>query len=291
MNLKPWEYFIAVAEELHFGKAAAQLHMAQPPLSRQIQQLERELGVQLLERTNRRVKLTPAGEVFLKQARKTLEQASHAVQLTRRTHHGEAGHLTIGFVTSASSFVLPGIIRKLRVQYPNVDLTLKTATSLEQISMLQQDQLDVGLIREEGVPEDLHTHVVRKESLAAIIPPGHPLSNDGRINLSDLASVPLILYPRADHPAIYDKIVAHCHLAGFEPMVAQEANETAIVGLVAAGLGIALVIGEDHVLPPKGPSLKLLGGDIPSWCLVLAWKQNSQLISNLSEVISSLCFT
>ncbi len=251
MNLRQWEYFVAVAEELHFGRAATRLHMAQPPLSRQIQQLEHELGVALLSRTNRRVTLTPAGEVFLQQARQVLNQTAHAVQLTQQTHRGESGHLTMGFVTSASTRVLPQILRAFRRHYPHVSLTLTASTSLEQFSMLQGNRMDVGLVRTVGMPKHLHHHVIREEPFAAIVPGNHPLTRCDRINLSDLANEPLILYPRADHPAIYDQMIAYCRAAGFEPRMAQEASETPIVGLVAAGLGIALVIGKDYLLPPN----------------------------------------
>ena len=290
MNLRQWEYFVAVAEELHFGRAAVRLHMAQPPLSRQIQQLEHALGVSLLVRTNRRVTLTPAGEVFLQQARQVLEQTAQAVQLTQRTHRGEAGHLTMGFVASASYRVLPQILRAFHRQYPNVDLTLTARTSLEQFAMLQGEQMDVGLVRMVGIPGDLPIRVIREEPLAAIIPGGHPLTRCDRINLSDLANLPLILYPRADHPAIYDQIIAYCRAAGFEPRVVQEASETPIVGLVTAGVGIALVIGKDYLLPPNGPMIHLFNDPIPPWRLALAWHRHSSLITNLLNVIARESF-
>lgn len=156
--------------------------------------------------------------------------------------------------------------------------------------MLRHERLDVGLVRTVGIPEDLYSCVIRDEPLAAIIPNDHPLSKSKRIDLGDLSNVPLILYPRTEHPAIYDHIVAHCRAAGFEPHVTQEANETAIVGLVTAGLGIAVVIGNDYFLPPGGPTIHLFNDPNPSWKLALVWQGHSPLISNLLDVISCESF-
>ncbi len=210
-NLRFWEYFVAVAEERHFGRAAARLHMAQPPLSRQIQQLEQRLDVRLLYRTNRQ-ELTPAGVVFLDHARRVLADAARAVEETQATARGEAGCLRMGFVSSASHRVLPQLLPVFRARYPHVRMSLTVGTSLEQITMLQNDQLDVGLVRSVGLPDTFHARQVEAAPLAAILLPEDPLALRDRLTLSDLAGRPLVVYPRVDNPAIYDGIVAQCRV-------------------------------------------------------------------------------
>ena len=275
MELRHLRYFVAVAEELHFGRAAARLHMAQPPLSRQIQMLERELGVSLFVRRNRRVDLTTAGQTFLEGASRTLETADLAVRDAQRAARGEIGRLALGFVGSAAYAVLPSLLRAFRMRYPAVELSLQAMTSQEQVVAFQQRRIHIGILRPPVGERMLTLHPVARESLVVVVPESHPLAQFERVPLAALADQPLILYPRADGPGIHDAIVSLCLHAGFTPRIVQEAAEmTTIAGLVAGGIGIALVLASIEHLHSWGVVYRSADGDIPSWELALAWRQD-----------------
>ncbi|CAN5149173.1 LysR substrate-binding domain-containing protein [soil metagenome] len=241
MELRHLRYFVAVAEELHFHRAAERLHIAQPPLSQQIKQLEAELGTMLLRRTSRRVELTDAGHVFLGWARRMLRDADLAVESARRTARGELGWLTVGFVDSASYGLLPHILRAYRARAPGVQLELRELTTEHQLSALS-DELDVGLVRELNDLPGLVLTPLLVEPLVAALPPGHRLSERSRIPLAELAAEGFVLFPRPRVPYVYDHIVSLCRSAGFSPRLAQEALQyPTMLGLVAAGFGVALV--------------------------------------------------
>src|SRR3954453_15892050 len=202
MELRHLRYFVAVAEELHFGRAARRLQLAQPPLSRQIQGLEQELGVRLLERTKRHVELTPAGKVFLEHARKLLTEADHAVAAARRAARGEIGRLAIGFVGAATYSALPELLRVFHTRFPDVELVLYEMTSAHQHDALREGRIEVGFVRP-AIPDDtLARRVARGEPLVAALPAGHRLARrDEPIPLSDLAGEPFILFPRDPRPS------------------------------------------------------------------------------------------
>lgn len=275
MELRHLRYFVAVAEELHFGRAAARLHIAQPPLSRQIQLLERELGVSLFIRRHRRIELTTAGLVFLEGARRTLATAEIAGHDAQRAERGEIGRLALGFVGSATYAVLPALLRAFRMRYPEVELSLQAMTTQEQVAAFQQRRIQVGMLRPPVGERMLALRTVAREPLVVALPESHPLARHERVPLETLADEPLILYPRADGPGVHDAIVHLCRQAGFTPRIAQEAGEMqTIAGLVAGGIGVALVIAAIEHLHSWGVTYRPVDGDIPSWELALAWRHD-----------------
>jgi LysR family transcriptional regulator, benzoate and cis,cis-muconate-responsive activator of ben and cat genes len=246
MELRHLRYFVAVAEELHFGRAAKRLEMAQPPLSIQIQRLEKELGVKLLERTQRHVELTAAGKVFLERARRVLEQAELAIHAAQRAGRGETGSLAVGFVGSATYGVLPEVLRLFRRRFPDVDLMLYEMGSTAQQRAVVEGRLHLGLIRtprdNAGLDEALAQQVVQREPLVVALPKGHALTELETLPLIQLAAEPFILFPREGRPSYGDLVLEACAKAGFVPRVTQQTQEMqTAVSLVAAGMGVTLV--------------------------------------------------
>jgi DNA-binding transcriptional LysR family regulator len=208
MELRHLRYFIAVAEELHFGRAARRLAMSQPPLSQQIRSLEEEIGVVLLLRTKRQVELTAAGEVFLSEARKTIAQSGQAIRAAQRAARGETGQLAVGFVSSAVYGQVPSIFRLMRSRYPEVSLHLQDLTSEEQVEALKANRIDVGLIRPPVfAAESLAMQVIWREPLMAVLPLGNPLTRETEIAVEALAEEPFIQIPRHVAPGFYDQFI------------------------------------------------------------------------------------
>ncbi|MEZ2278761.1 MAG: LysR substrate-binding domain-containing protein [Microcoleus sp.] len=222
MELRHLRYFIAVAEELNFTRAAEKLHMAQPPLSQQIQQLETELGFQLFRRTKRTVTLTEAGQVFFEESKKILLQLDRAIQLGQQTNRGELGQLTIGFVSSASHNVVPAILQAFRTLHPTVKLELREMTTNQQLHQLREGQIDIGFIRP-PVDEGINSEIVFREPLIVALPQTHQLADRAQVELRQLSAEPFILFPRSLAPGLYDRIISFCQQAGFSPIAAQEA--------------------------------------------------------------------
>jgi DNA-binding transcriptional LysR family regulator len=244
MELRHLRYFVAVAEELHFSRAAERLHIAQPPLSQQIRRLEDELGVRLFERTRRRVLLTDAGRMVLEEARRTLAQAARVVNVARRSAEGAAGFLRIGFSSSAPYTTLPAILRRFRAQFPDVKLSLFERSSEEQVELLAADAIDAAFVRRpvENAPASLIVKTILREPLVLALPQSHRLRRRRAVEVRALADESFILFPRHAAPGLYDQIAAMCRRAGFQPTVAQEAVQMqTIVSLVSAGLGVAIV--------------------------------------------------
>ena len=241
MELRHLRYFLAVAEELHFGRAAEKLHIAQPPLSQQIQQLERELGFPLFLRANRRVTLTAGGTVFLHDIRHSLASIEQAVQAARRADQGETGTLAVGFSTSATFEVLPALLSAFRARRPEVALSLYELNAAEQKRALLDRRLDVGLARP-SIPDDgLTVEAVLREPLIAALPETHPLARQDSLTLADLSDEPFVLSPENPRPSYADMVKTLCAGAGFVPRVVQEAREMpTLLSLVAAGLGVTL---------------------------------------------------
>lgn len=242
MELRQLRYFVAVAEELHFRRAAQRLHIAQPPLSQQIQKLERELGVELFRRTNRRVELTDAGRVFLEEARRTLTNAGHAVDAVRSAARGEVGWLRLGFVGSVSYDLLPRLLSEFRERYPGVQMELRQLTTEEQMEALEKGDIELGIARELEPANGLTIVPLLRERLFAALPAGHSLASREEVGLTELAEDSFITVPRREVPRLYDNFVYLCRAAGFDPKITQEALQyPTILGLVSAGLGVAIV--------------------------------------------------
>ena len=245
MELRHLRYFIAVAEELHFGRAAERLGISQPPLSQQIQALEEEIGARLFERTNRRVELTDAGRLFLDESRQVLAQVDKAVLLARRAHLGELGELKIGFTSSAPfTSTIPSSIHAFRKAYPDVHLDLQEMSSRQVLKALLEESLQVGVIRPLALPDAVHWGELFREPLGAVLRADHPLaagSEDG-LAIAALAEEPFVFFPRSYGTGLYDQVIALTRQAGFSPRIAQEASEAmTIIGLVSAGLGVSIL--------------------------------------------------
>lgn len=243
MELRQLRYFIAVAEELHFRRAAARLHISQPPLSQQIRALEDELGYPLLARTRRRVELTAAGESFLRDARALLSELDGAVEAARRIDAGQTGRLRVNFVGSALLSIVPGIVQRFRAVRPAVEIELRERSTVEQLRAVAAGVVDVGLVRPpiEDVPE-LRTQTVLRERTVAALPSGHELASLRRIPLRRLGSEPLVMFPRSQAPGFHDLLMSVMSAPGTHPQVVQYAPEMlTIIGLVATGIGVSLV--------------------------------------------------
>lgn len=275
MELRHLHYFIAVAEELHFSRAAERLHISQPPLSQQIQSLENELGVKLFERTKRQVHLTEAGEVFLERSYQVLAQLEQAIAVTQQIGRGEVGKLAIGFVDSAMYTLLPEIFRVFREHFPAVEMRLHELTTQEQIQSLHHKQIDIGIVRSAISELGLSVECLLPESLVLALPENHPLSAQTQVSLSALADELFILFPAKLGPVFYEQIIHSCQQAGFRPKVVQEAVQMqTIVGLVAAGLGIAIVPASMQNFHRSGVIYRPLQEQIPKTGLYLAWRQH-----------------
>mgnify|MGYP005820119093 CR=1 FL=1 len=269
MELRHLRYFVAVAEELHFGRAALRLHRAQPPLSQQIRQLEAELGSPLFLRAHRRVRLTEAGRAFLDGARATLARAEQAIAEARRAARGETGALAVGFVASATYGLVPALFRAFRRRHPGVALSLSELSTAEQLAALRAGTIHLGLGRPPADDPALAAEPLLDEPLWVALSAGHRLARGRAVPLPALAAEPFVLFPRRPRPGWADRILGHCLEAGFRPAVAQEALElSTALALVAAGMGVTLVPGSVRTrrlagvvyrpLAPPAPVTRLL---------------------------------
>ena len=279
MELRHLRYFIAVAEELHFGRAAKKLHISQPPLSMQIRALENELGVTLLNRTQRSVALTQAGNALLGEARHILACVGQAVLTTRRASRGEIGELAIGFISVADYNVLPVVLREFRRAFPLVNLTLRESTSDAQLRDLAAGRIDVGFVLPPINEPSLESVPILREPLIAALPEKHPLARRrGKLALEKLKDAPFILFPRPYAPGLYDDVVSCCKAAGFSPRVEQEAIQMqTIVSLVSAELGVALIPASLTNLRRTGVTYKSLRGGSPLTEVRLVWRRGDDL--------------
>jgi DNA-binding transcriptional LysR family regulator len=262
VELRQLRYFVAVAEELHFRRAAARLHISQPPLSQQIARLEDELGARLLNRTRRRVELTPAGDAFLRDARAALAQIEAAAATAQRIDTGHAGTLRVSFVGSALLSIVPGIVQRFRGARPEVEIELHERSTVDQLRALSAGVIDIGLVRPPvDAAADLCTEVVLRERTVAAIPAGHPLARLRRVPLARLATEPLVLFPRAQAPGFHDLLTGRLAATGTSPRVVQYAPEMlTIIGLVAAGIGVSPVPASVSRLALDGVTYRPLTG-------------------------------
>ncbi len=278
MELRHLRYFVTVAEQLHFGRAAQRLGIAQPPLSKQIKALEDQIGVLLLLRTKRRVELTAAGTVFVHEARKILADADRAVHVAQRAARGEIGQLEVGFVSGAVYGKVPSIFRLVRTRYPEISLVLKDLTTEEQIEAIQAHRLDIGLIRPPVVvSESLVMQVIGQEPLVVVLPSTHRLAKRRKIALETLAGEPFLQVPRHVAPGFYDQFLNICAQAGFLPQIVQEARTTqTIVSLVAVGMGVSIVPASLRSLQRTGVVYRPLEGPAPTTELAVLWRPDDE---------------
>lgn len=256
MELRHLRYFIAVAENLHFGRAAEALGISQPPLSQQIQTLELEVGARLFDRTNRRVALSEAGRLFLDEARQVLAQVDKAADVARRAQLGELGELKIAFTSSAPfNSSISKAIHAFRTAFPAVHLHLREMSSQEVADALQENAVEIGFMRPLPLPETLHPVELFREPLVAVVNASHPLAAlpEEALPLAALAEEPFVFFPRSYGSGLYAQLLALAQAAGFSPHFAQEASEAmTIIGLVSAGLGVS-------VLPASYQAIRISG--------------------------------
>lgn len=276
VDLLHMRHFVAVAEELHFGRAAARLGMAQPPLSQSIKRLEEALGFRLFERTRRKVELTPAGRVFLQEARRTLQQADETVRLARRAASEDLAELSISFTSAALYRVLPAALRAHRERFPGREIRLDERATDAQIVGLQDGSVDLGFVTpplKAGTGLDVET--VSRERFHVAVSAKSSFAGRDSIALQELSSEAFVLFPYTQGPELHGKLVAACRQAGFLPRVGQEARQMhTILSLVAAEMGVALV--------PEGASSMRVEGvvivsllDVPddlTWDLAMVWR-------------------
>jgi len=235
--------FVAVAETLHFNRAAQRLHMAQPPLSQAIRRLESEIGATLFERTNRSVALTPAGAAFLESARRILDSLEAGVAHARRVAQGMDGHLTLTFINIAPYPSLLRALRDFRSGYPAVAFTLQEATTQEQVQALEAGRADIGFMRAPGATTpSLQFETLLSEPIHVALPAEHPLAAAAVVELAALKDEPFVASPRRLGQGFHDQLIQLCQAAGFVPRVAQEARQLqTVAALVSAGFGVALL--------------------------------------------------
>lgn len=278
LELRQLRYFVAVAEEKHFGRAAIRLHMTQPPLSQTIQALEDMLGTPLFVRTKRSVALTPAGQALLPEAQRLLQQAATLPDLARRAASGASGLLSLSFISTADYSILPPLLQRFRARYPQVQIDLREATTDVQLEDLMQGKIDAGLLLP-PLPDKaaavLDYLPVLSEPLVAALPAGS-VRGKQPIALKSVRELPLIIFPRRISPAFHDTILSCFRDAGVTPHIGQEAIQMqTIVGLVSAGMGMALVPQSVSNLQRPGVDYRPLAGKAPLIETGLAWRRDS----------------
>ncbi len=279
-ELRQLRHFLTVAEELHFGRAADRLHMTQPPLSQSIANLEELLGAPLFLRNRRQVALTPAGTALLPEARRILDDAARLPELVRRVAGGEAGRLTLAFVSTADYSVLPAILQRYRAAFPAVSLVLREATSDVQADELLHERIDAGFVIP-PLPGKMDAAVdyvkLLEEPLILCAPAGlEALKAEGPVRLRDLPPLPLVIFPRAVAPGLHDAILGCFRAAGITPVIGQEAIQMqTIVSLVSGGMGLALVPQSVSNLMRAGVEYRALLDPTPLAELGLAWRRDN----------------
>ena len=242
MEFRHLRYFLVLAEELHFGRAARRLSMSQPPLSLNIQQLEASVGARLFTRSSKQVMLTAAGLAFVPAARALLEQAAQAARLAHDVGQGMAGNLSIGFAGTMLYSGLPDILAQFQVQHPQVRLLLKELSSSEQMIELAHDRLDIGFVHTTHVPAELSQILVSSQALVGCLPAGHRLAGQATLSLEALQGEPFAVVSRTVSPDYHERILNICADAGFYPEIRYELRHwLSVVSLVSQSMGVALV--------------------------------------------------
>jgi DNA-binding transcriptional LysR family regulator len=278
MELRHLRYFVAVAEEMSFTRAAERLHMRQPPLSIQIRHLERELGAELFDRSGRGITLTLAGRTLFDEARRIIDEIDGAARTIRRIADGELGHLTIAFIPSAANCVLGPVLRAFRNRYANVELRLHEMSPDDALEAVRERRADLAFLYRPLVDENLNQRVVADEPLLAAVPADHPLANAAEIDLRDLGEESFILPRQYGVPGLNAQVLAACSSAGFRPHVIQKdiwLTQT-ILSLVAAGLGVALVPRSAARLQRAGIAYLPLSHTAHTIPLGAVWRRDSR---------------
>ena len=291
LELRHLRYFTAVAREMSFSRAAEQLHIAQPPLSRQIKSLEDELGAQLLDRSSRPMRLTPAGRFFQIQAQQMLDRMAEVQTATAHIAGGRRTWFGLGFVPSTLYGRLPEVIRRFREAQPKVELNLYEMTTIEQLEALRAGRIDVGIGRLNLDDDEIIGELVREEPVVVALPADHRLVRHKSISLAKLVAEPLLLYPAKPRPSYADQILELFRSRNLKPTIALEANEVqTAIGLVVAGLGYALVPQSVQALHREGVVYKPLSDEGVATPIVMNYRRNdqSELTMYLRDMIRAL---
>lgn len=292
MEMRHLRYFVAVAEHLHFGRAAEQLHMCQPPLSQQIKSLEEELGILLFHRKNKRVTLTEAGRAFLEDAREILQRTDAASERARDIANGVLGLISLAFVLPAMDTFFPQAIREFRQESPRVEIRLLEMGTLAQLDALAAGTIDLGVLRLfQQETRGLVVERIVEEPYVLAIPSQHPLALSKTVPLAALDGEPLIFFPRRNNPPLHDKIMACFHAVGCVPKISQEAIlKVTAIALAEAGLGIALVPASAKKQRRAGVVFRKISGKLPMVELSLVRREDMespavhQLIQTVGKV-------
>lgn len=291
MKFHQLEYFIAVAEELHFGKAADRLNISQPPLSQQIKKLEDNLNIKLFNRTKRRVELTNAGQLFLQDAYKILEQVDLATDKLKQSEDGEIGELVLGYSSYSIFDILPMILKEFYKEYPKINLKLRHMATREQEEAFQNSDIHVGLLCPPIDQEDLHLDIIYRQPFVAAVPSDHPLAAKHSLNIEDLADYPFIMTPRSIGRGYYDNILNICFDGGFSPHVIQEVNELhELISLVSTGLGISIVPKSLIQFKKSNVTYMTLNNDQYYVDTAIVYKNNesSKIVFNFLEIAKKI---
>ena len=285
MELRHIRYFLAVAEERHFTRAAAKIGIGQPPLSQQIKDLEAEIGASLFRRVAHGAELTTAGEAFLQAVKEMPMLAERATRAARRAARGETGSLRVGLTaTAVLNAAVPSAIRAFRRAYADVELVLEEASTTRLVAGLQEGSLDAAFLRPKGSnPEMLQLRLLSEEPMIVALPSGHVAAKQRDVDLASLKDDSFVLFPRAIGPALYDAIVSACRRAGFEPVIGQFAPQIAsMVNLVAAELGVSIVPASTSQLRVRGVAYREIAGQAPTVRLAIAYRrgETSPIVRN-----------
>jgi len=289
MEFRQLRYFLAVAEHLHFTEAARLLGIAQPPLSQQIQKLEREIGTPLFVRHPRRVELTEAGRLFRERAQRLVDDAASALAEAQNAGRGESGRLVLGFAGSTVFHPLvAALLQRYRSAWPNVVIRCEESNSTVLLDRVQEAKVDAALVRLPLDCRGLASEALVEEDMLAVLPPGHRLGRRRRIGLGALAGDPLILFPRAIGPDLHDSIISACHAAGFNPAISMESPQiSSTVNLVAAGFGVTLIPSSMRQIQPKGVTWHALNDRALRTTIALVHRPraNAPTVQNLVRVV------
>ena len=280
MELRHLRYFVAVAEELNFRRAAERLHISQPPLTTQLQRLEEEIGAKLLERDTHHVALTAAGNVFLQSCRQLLHDADTAAQAARRAAHGERGRLAIGFIASLTHGIVPTLLRDYRRRFPDIELVLAEMDTSQQLEDLRERRLDVGLMGA-WLPhehKELESVVIAEEPLLAALPEDHSLAQRRRLQLAALAQEKFVLASHQNASGYNGWLMQICEKAGFKPQIARESyrRTTTVLNYVAAGFGITIVPAQFSRVPTSGIVFVPLARCTPLYRYCAVWHHDGR---------------
>ena len=276
MGPRQLQSFIAVAEELHFGRAAKRVNLSQPALSLQIKGIEDELQVKLFVRSRRKTELTQAGQIFLQEARDVLQRTEQAIATVRRAALGEVGTLRIGFISTAAAIIMPPLVKRFRELHTQVDVDLRNVLTRDQVLQLQDRKLDIGFLRVPlQTPPEIRTRVVHREPFVLLVPGGHPLADKKDLTLADCKDADFVMYSRKMAPGFHDQIMNMLHRSGITPHVVQEAAEMyTLISLVATGLGLAVAPASIALHQAENVVVRALTGEATQSEIAIAWNLN-----------------